>query len=619
MAPRPTSPATVRFGIFEADLRSGELRRNGLKVRLGNQPARLLALLLEHPGELLTRDEIRQTLWPHGTYVDFDKGVSNAVNRLREALGDSGDNPRFIETVPRRGFRFIAPVVAPLAEAASAEATQPSGRTLRLAWIAVAVLLTSAVLLVGLSKWQREVSARAQSVAVLPFLNLSGDPEQEYFSDGLTDAVITELAKTPSLKVVSRGSVMHYKNSGRTIPEIARELNAHAVVEGSVVRSGSRIRVHVQLIDGDNDRHTWAKDYERNEREVIDLERDLALAIGDQVGSVLAGSPSSRPARQVNPDAYEAYLKGVFHGNKRSDAELRAAVEYFETATRVDPKFAPAYAGLADAYNLLGFAIAGDLDAQQAAGKAKQAALRALELDPDLGEAHAALGFTAFRGDWDWDAAETHFRKAIALSPGSGTAHLWYGLFLTTMQRTPEAIEVLRRARELDPMSPNVRRAFGYVLARNGQYDEASREFQSALEINPNQFNVWASIASSYEMRGDYAEAVRCLEKAVKLAGDAPSLRAQLAHVYAVVGRRREAEAIAAELLAGNGAGRRDQSVPLAKIYAGLKRKDDTLALLSRGYEAHAPGLSEIGSDLAFADLRGDPRFEELLRKMRLK
>ena len=359
----------VRFGSFEMDEVAGELRKDGAKIRLQEQPFQILQILLEHPGDVITREELRKRVWPSDTFVDFDHGINNAIKRLREALGDTAETPRFIETLPRRGYRFVAKL---------------------------------------------ETSGGVRSLAVLPLENLSRDPEQEYFADGLTEALITNLAKIAALRIVSRTTAMTYKGTrSKSVPEIARELGADRIVEGTVLRSGDRVRISVQLIDAATDTHLWAENYERDLQDVLTLQGEMARAIADEIRVKLTPEEQAqlRPTRRVNAEAYELYLKGRYHWNKRNLPGLTKGAEYFQQAIDRDPTYAAAYAGLADASSRLGFWT--DAPPEEACARGKAAALQAIEMDSTLSDAYAALAYTNLHYDFDIRAAREAAERAI--------------------------------------------------------------------------------------------------------------------------------------------------------------------------------------------------------------
>ena len=426
----PPSQAIIRFGVFELDSARRELHKQGLKVRLQEQPFQVLQILLEHPGEVVTRQELQRRIWPSDTFVDFDRGLYNAIKKLREALGDSAESPRFIETLSRRGYRFIGSVTANdgagrMEEGASTgEVGMPRRQShhRRLA-IGVLLLLAFGATLFGLDigglrqRWLIKANPQAiHSLAVLPLQNLSDDPAQEYFSDGMTDALITDLAQIGSLKVISRTSVMRYKKTDKSLPEIARELNVDGIVEGTVQRSGDRVRITAQLIHGPSDKHVWASSYEREVRDVFALERDVIGDIARQVQAKLAmekRAPLTEP-RPINPKALELYLRGNYQLNRQGrgggDEEKRKAAERFQQAIDADPNFAPAYNGLANAHFRLLWPSSQDAEI------VRTAAQRAAELDPTFSDANVTLGNLLLHS-WNFRAAEDELRRAVALNP----------------------------------------------------------------------------------------------------------------------------------------------------------------------------------------------------------
>jgi len=394
------SRGAVRFGVFEVDLRVGELRKRGVKIKLQDQPFQILQILLERSGEVVTREELRGRIWPADTFVDFDQGLNNAIKRLRESLSDSPDNPRFIETVPRHGYRFIGNLGA--------------------------------------------TPGRIKSLAVLPLENLSRDPEQEYFAEGLTEALITTLAKVGELRVVSRTSAMLYKGVHKSMREIARELDVDAIIEGTVLRVGRRVRITAQLIDAAKESHRWAESYERDLRDVLALQTEVAQAIAREIRIKLTPLDQARFAEvvPVEPDAYEAYLRGRYHWNRRSGEGLGKAIHYFQQTIAEDPTYAAAYSGLADCLSALGWW--GFVSPNEGCGKAT---LQAVELDPSLSE----LAWASMLYDYDFAAAEREFERSVELNPHYPTAHQWFGLYLAMMGRYEEAYTELKRAIRLDP------------------------------------------------------------------------------------------------------------------------------------------------------------------------
>ena len=476
MAEPVSSKRIVRFGVFEVDRAAGELRKQGLKVKLQEKPFQVLTLLLERPGEVVTREELQRRLWPD-TFVDFEHSLSTAIKKLRDALGDTADNPRFIETRPGRGYRFIAPVEGRPAPPISPSLPAPAGGkpVWRLAAAGFAVVALLAVLVrLNVGGWQERLLGGAApgqitSLAVLPLENLSGDPEQEYFADGMTDAVISDLGKIEALRVISRTSVMQYKQVRKPLPEIARELNVDAVIEGSVQRVGDRVRISVQLIQAVPESHLWAKSFERDLSDILALESELARAIANEIEAKFTPEEEARLAstRPVNPEAHEAYLKGRNYLQTQTNARLELAREYFQQAIEKDPNYALAYAALAQAYQICGWR--GLLPRNAAITRAKAAAEKALEMDPALGEAHASLARIRYWHDWDWSGAERAFKRAIELNPSNANAYGLYSHYLTfVVGRPEESIAMHKRLVELDPLSPAMKAGLGirYIYAR---------------------------------------------------------------------------------------------------------------------------------------------------------
>jgi TolB-like protein/DNA-binding winged helix-turn-helix (wHTH) protein/Flp pilus assembly protein TadD len=613
----------VRFGAFEVDTLSGELREGGRRIRAPEQSFQVLALLLDRAGEVVTREELRQRLWPAGTFVDFDAGLNNAVRKLRDALGDSAEIPRYIETLPRRGYRLLAAVEAqPLPAPEEADATAPVRPVAGLRSRGVAALVTAVTAVLVLlalaatgDRWRAERSGPVQvgSIAVLPFVNLSGDPEQDYFVDGMTDAVITNLAQVRALRVISRTSVMHYKRTSKLLPRIADELQADAVVEGTVTRAGDHVRVTAQLIHASTDRHLWARSYERELRDVLALQAELAGAIAQAVEVKLRPEESRRLAVRatVNAEAYDAYLKGRFFLNRRGPRDIPKAVEYFQQAIGRDPKYAPAYSGLSDAHRMFGLQ---GLSPRECMPKAEAAARKALALDDTLAEAHASLAGVLYRYQWDWEGAEREFRLGLELDPNYAEGHRAYAMYLLTVRRNEEAVAAARRARALSPLSMGINVELGSALVRVGRYGEAIEHLHKTLELNPKNPSAHAALAAAYDGQGDRARAVAMLEKAVSLSGGAAN--PWLGYAYGITGRRREALEILSRLETRS---HEHYVTPqdFAVVHLGLGDKDQAFVWLEKAYEDRA--FEVLGfSGLLFDRLSDDPRFQDLLRRMRL-
>ena len=630
----------LRFGVFELDLRAGELRKHGLRVRLQEQPFQVLAVLLEHPGDVVTREELQKKLWPADTFVDFDHGLNKAVNKIREALGDSAESPRFVETVARRGYRFLAEVkvadAAPVRSpelatqrpsAAEARNRRPLGGELAvlkhplpsLVWkISVFVLLAVVAFLATwkLHSWNRP-SPVIRSLAVLPLESLSSDASQDYFADGMTDELIADLGQISALRVISRTSVMGYKHARKPLPQIARELNVDAVVEGTVLRSGDQVRITAQLIDASSDKHLWSQSYEGELRDTLALQSKVARAIADQIRIEL--NPQEQAAlksvKVVNPEAYESYLKGRFFWNKRTAEGLKVALAYFNQAIEEDPKYAQAYSGLADTYALLGDWQYAVMTPKEALPKAKAAAIKALELDSALGEAHNSLAFCLDAFDWDLDSAGKEFRRAIELNPGYATAHHWYAWHLSLLGRYDEAIVEMRKAENLDPLSLIINADLAELLVIAHSYDESILQSRKTIEMDPNFALAHNQLAQAYLQKHMPEEAVPELQKAVQLSGGSPTCVGSLARAYAASGKRGEAVKLLKDLKKRSSPSYSDAS-EIAAIYASLGDSDQAMDWLERAYEErfNPAVLLRPGYD----PLRSDPRFQDLLRRVGL-
>jgi TolB-like protein/DNA-binding winged helix-turn-helix (wHTH) protein/tetratricopeptide (TPR) repeat protein len=559
MALETRNSGVVRFATFQVDLRSGELRKQGVKIKLQEQPFRVLTVLLHRPGEVVTREELRNQNWPPDTFVDFENSLNTAINKLRDALGDSADNPRFIETLPRRGYRFIAPVVSDQQEKSPVPPEelkvgdkQPgkSPRTLR--WLVLAAMAVLALLVlayVTIRHRANEVAhSKINSLAVLPLKNLSGDPAQEYLADGMTEELIGRLAGIHDLRVVSRTSVMRFKDAQLSVPEIARILNVDAVVEGSVIREGSRIRVHAQLIRGATDEHFWSEAYDRDLRDVLGLQSEVAESIALKVKATVTGEERTRltAARPVSPDVYESYLKGlyVYRSKTSSRAGVEESIGYFQKAIAGDPTYAPAYVSLASAYTFLGTVTIGGSPAERL--KAMTAVRKALELDPNLAAAHVVFADLE-TAEWHWTEAEAEYRRGLELNPSDASAYGGLAVWLLSRGRLDEAVAAARKARELDP-SPGAGRDLGWILFNARRYDEAIREYRSVLAIEPDNANTLWRLGFALSLQHQSQEAIAVLERAVSVSDRAPGNLGVLAAVYGQAGRREDALRVLAAL-----------------------------------------------------------------------
>ncbi len=606
---------TVRFGPFQLDLRAAELQHNGTKTKLPEQPFQVLCELVEHAGEVVTREELRQRLWQSGTFVDFEHGLNTAVKRLRELLGDSAENPHYIETLPRHGYRLMVAVEkqGPVAPAISKSSVRRWS-----IWPVVSLAVVVAVA-AGLL-WRQRLAehfyrAKIESLAVLPLENLSGHPEDEYFADGMTQALIAELGKVRALRVISWQSVKQFKGTSKPVPQIARELHVDAVVEGSALRVGDKVRITSQLVQANPERHLWSESYQRDLRDVILLQQEVTQAIAREIRVTLTPQERawvSAARRPVNRDAYEDYLKGLFYWSQRTPESLRKSAEYFQQSIAKDPGYAPAYASLAEFYSAS--SQYGVLTSKESLPKAKAAAMKALALDGSLAEAHAALA-DALVEDYDWKNAETEYRRSLELNPGSARVHYLYSLgFLTPLGRHAEAIAEMQRAQELDPLSLIINANLGatFMLAR--QFDQAIQQSRRTLEMDPHFVPARGNLALAYQGKGMLEENIREIQK-VLADSYAPQPVSQLARAYALAGKRAEALKVMSKLKELSKQAY-VSSYDVATVYVALGQKDQALAELEHAYDEHSERLIWLAVDWRFDNLHSDPRFQNLLRRM---
>lgn len=630
----PTN-SPVRFGVFELDTCAGELRRNGYRVALQPQPLEILRVLIERPGQVVTRQELRRRLWTNGANVDFDRSLNKAIVKLRDALGDEADSPRYIETLPRRGYRFIpVPQVHAHVDAAGTNAdvtisrstTSPAparptkwaplgwiGGTLALVllWTFWAIVNYRAASKPAEQTGAETVPAAIHSLAVLPLENLSGDKEQDYFADGMTDALTTGLAQIGSLRVISRTSAMQFKGSKERLPQLGRDLQVDAVVEGTVVRGENGVRITVQLIEASSDRHLWANSYERSLKDVLVLQDQIARDVAEQIRVKLTPNERSllKQVHVVDPEAHDAYLRGRYWWHTRTVEGLRRGLDYFQQAVARDPTFAPAYAGVADSLVVMAWNF-GLLPANEAFPKAKEAASRALELDPSLGEARASLAMVKFAYDRDWLGAEQEFKRAIALRPNYAQAHHYYSYYLMAMGRLDEAVNGFERARELDPYAYHVNWSLGTALYFARRYDDALRQYRRTLEMFPDRrADLYDTIANVYEARKMFAEAFAAHREALSLRND-PNGRL-LERAYKHFGYsgyvRRQIEIL--------------EQAPqpertLSRWYALVNDEAHALAYLERDYDERFPWLLMVQVNPMFDSIRSSPRFRDLVHRI---
>jgi len=645
----PTLSHVLRFGVFELDTDSGELRRHGLKIRLPDQSFQILKELLSQPGEVVTREELRRVLWPMDTFVEFEVGLNSAVRKLREALDDSADNPRFVETVPRHGYRFIAPVAVPAGElvrvqvqpspaaappvapgpaavvASSAEAVASQPRRWRLTdrrAAGVLIVLCAAILTAaGAAMNQRWGSLLRRDAAgepiraflVLPFENLTGDVTQNYFVDSVTDALTVNLAQVEGLEVISRTTALQYRQTGKRLSEIGRELPVNGIVSGTVVRSGTGVRITAQLGRVATDRVEWGKAYEGELSHMLDLQQRIASDVAVAAGLAPPPSHSRRAAQTIAAEAYDAYLKGL---TIRGQFAFSRAVAYFEQAIAIDPDFAEAHAALA--VTQLQFLFGGRFSPHEAAPKAEAAARKALQLDDTLADAHLALGQILALYHWRWEESAKALQRAVELRNGAGDLTAAVSDSLKRQGRFDDAITAAERGRKRDPLSLNAQIAVGTAYRGRGQHDRALAELRSALAMSPGSSWVKFQLGATFAAIGRMDDAIRELEIAARPAsGHISRFEAYLGYAYAAAGRTVEARAMLKEL----DAHRRDQYVSaygIALIHDALGEKGPAVAALQRAYEDHAVEFSQIGQYPPFKAIATEPAFQKVMQQVGL-
>jgi len=626
--------SVLQFGTYEIALHSGELRKAGVRIKVQQQPLKLLEILLEHPGEVVTREQLRSRIWPNESFGDFDQAVNVAIAKLRGALGDSADNPRYIETLPRRGYRFIAHVAVVnqpankpelLGEVATpqvAERDQPEEAggmqrprrlPLRYAWkmLGTAMVLVLLILVVWIFFWRSRQRANTlslppvRSLAVLPLENLSSD-SQDYFADGMTDELITNLAQISALRVISRTSVMPYKGVRKPLPLIARELNVDAVVEGTVLRSGQQVRITAQLIRAPADKHLWAESYEGDLRDTLALQKKVARAIAEQIRIQLTPQEETvlHNVNAVNPEAYEDYLKGRYFWNKRTADGMKRAMDYFDQAIESDPNYASPHAGLADIYGLS--------DRPQLA---RQEVQKALDLDDQLVEAHNSRANLLYLFNRDWEGAEKEFKRALELDHNYAPAHHWYSMYLAMEGRKEEALVEAQKAYELDPLSAIAGANLSKILEEAGQDDRAIEQAKKTLDLEPDSAVTHAVLGLGYQDKRMYTEAIAEYKRALQLGGSPAEMRGLLGNAYAVSGNYPDAQEMIAELKSLWPEHAR-AALDLAVVFSGLGDKENALYWLEKAQEIHVSDMIGIGRDPRFVELRSDRRFQALVQRL---
>lgn len=620
-----------RFAEFQLRPAENELRTGEACLRLQEKPLLLLTALLDRPQTLVTRDQLRERMWDSATFVDYEQGINVAVKKVRDALGDSAESPRIIRTVAKRGYVFLLPVevVEPAPSApdqARAAIAAPPAREVAVkakiragfsrGWVLGAVTVVVLVALVALIRPVRNAAkiTPIRAIAVLPLQNLSADPSQEYFADGMTDEVITDLAKIPDLRVISRTSTMRYKGAVKPLPDIARDLKVDAIVEGTIWQADERVRIHVQLIDARTDSHLWAESYERSRQDSLQLQDEVANAIAEQIHMKI-GPATNTEAHAHKPDfeAYSAYLRGRYEWNKRTPESLKRSVEYFEDAIGRDPQYALAHEGLAEAYSVLS-----DYDVGRpgdSLSNARNEAMKALELDGGLGQAHATLAQVKEELDWDWLGAEAEFRQSIALSPSYATAHQWYGEYLQRVGRPDEGVAEMKQAKELDPGSPLMNAEMGGALYWARRYDDAIVQLKRAIEMEPSFAYGHSWLGFAYEQKGMRSEAIEEFQRAAALAAQSPGFVAALGHAYALAGRTPDGLRMLQKLSALSA---RSYVSPydMALLYLGIGKRREALDWLEKGYAKRDPAMDMLKMEPALDALRDEPRFNDLIRRV---
>jgi TolB-like protein/DNA-binding winged helix-turn-helix (wHTH) protein/Tfp pilus assembly protein PilF len=646
---------TIRFGEdFEVDPRAFELRSAGRALKLERIPLQVLLILIEQRGQLVTREEIAEKIWGKDVFLDTDNSINGAVRKIRQVLKDDPQQPRYVETLSGRGYRFIAPVseeeleppvsarqetshsqkaeqttmsAQPIAEQTGGETENAapvaaSGNWRRFGLLAFLLSISA----IGIAAWVAWThfygpgpAHPIRSIAVLPLQNLSGDLAQEYFADGMTEELITELSRIQSLKVISHTSVMEYKGTRKHLPQIARELGADAILEGSVIRENDQVRVTVQLLDGPNDRHIWSETYERPLHGVLNLQKEVAEAVAQQIRITLTPEQQARlnAPRTVDPEAYEAYLRGryLFSTQYTMQQPLLQAKSYFEEAIRKDPGFAPAYSGLADCYFYL--ALHHYIPEEAGLQSALQALHKALQLDDGIGEAHDTLGIVSWRHDWNFEAAERELDRAIALAPSYPCAHEDRAEFLAFLGRRAEALAEITRFNQIE-FGPSATMTEAHVYFQLRDYRNLLEASSRGVASNPNEWVEHLNLGIGYEGTGKLPEAISEYRKAIELSNGDQDASGSLAHALVAIGNKAEAEAILRDLERTS----KDSYVSpyiLATIYASVGEKDKAFQNLDKAYEEKSLDFSwNLKSDLRIDNLRSDPRFQDLVRRIHL-
>jgi len=635
------------FGAFCLDPAEHTLLRDGQPIPLRPKVYDLLVVLVENRGHLVDKEQLMSSVWAE-EFVE-EGNINKNISMLRQALGESGGGTKFIETVPKRGYRFVAEVrevnnnrQAELLTQAAARPThehqpprenheqslplpppmQVQVKRFNKHWIAlvgVPLLVLGAIVYVVLTRQRsRSATPAVRSIVVLPFQNLSGDASQDYLVDGVTDALIGDLAQIGALRVISRTSAMHYKGTNKSLPEIAKELNVDAVVEGTVQRSGERVHVRAQLIHAASDSHLWAADYDRDSRDILDLQSEVARAIASEVSIKITPAEQRLlvPKRTIARAAIDNYLQGRYFWNRRTEEDMRKAIGYFEAAISADANYAQAYAGLADSYNQLGTVMIGVMPPSEARRTGEIAARKGLEIDNEVAEAHAALAYENFF-NWNWASAEEEFKRSIQLNPNYASAHSHFALYLVARERIDEAVAETNRAQELDPLSLSISASRGFLLMNARRYEEAIEQERRVIAIDPNHYQAHWFLALTYLANRQIDQAIATSEKAVAISNRAPAALGVLGMAYGAAGRKGEANQILNELLQLE---KQRYVSPMAfvYVYTGLGNKDQSFAWLEKAHQERSNGIAFFKVSPTVDQLRSDPRFADLLKRIGL-
>ena len=614
-------PTRLCFYEFELDLRSGELRQNGKKVALPPKAFEILRALAERPGEVVTRGELRAKLWSADTFVEFDDNLNHTVRRLREVLDDSALEPRYIQTLPRKGYRFVAPVEPHTQAPAVVPSPERGVFASKYKWIAVATLVIASVAVYVL--WNYGLKGHGQPrrpmLAVLPLDNLTGTEELDYLSDGITEEIITELGRMnpDRLGLIARTSTSRYKKTTKTVAEMGRELGVDYVIEGSLRQASPTIRVTVQLIRVSDQTHLWAQAYDINPPEAASIHKDVANHIAGSLGIEMSPVVRARleNARPVSPEAREAYLRGRYWLTRGTGTAATNARQYLERAIALDPNYAQAYASLAYAYIFLG--NYGVLPETEAKPKAKEFAEKSLALDDSLLDGRLALAGIMAEYEWNFAGAAKLYQAAVTQDPNSAVAHQWYSALLSEIGRSEEAIGEIKKAYELDPISLRVGVDFGRAYYWAHHYDEAIEQYHKVLELDPNYSGAHSMLGLARLEKREYEQAVAELQKGVALIpGNQEGYSIWLGYAYAVAGKRNEAQSMLATQVAHH-ARTQAGAQGIALTYVGLGDKDQAFNWLATAYRER-DAMAMLKAYPLWDSIRSDPRFQDLLRRVGL-